>query len=83
MLAARMPVDLTAGHHLVGDPAEPAAHLHVRIPRVLAGGTPPGCQPAEVIITTHQIISDNQDRLAERPVPPRTSGPSLRSTRSL
>ena len=36
--AARMAVNLAAGHHLVGDPTEPASDLHVGISWILAGG---------------------------------------------
>src|SRR5690349_13967898 len=75
MLAARVPVDRLTRHHLVGDPAEPAADLDADVARILARQPPRGGLCPEVIIACDQIIGYAQDRFAERTVAPSHQGP--------
>ena len=65
LVAAGMAVGHLPGHHVVGNPAEPAGDLDVDVAGVRALEPPAGGQDTEMLITWDQIVGDRQDRAAQ------------------
>ena len=72
-----------AGHHLVGDPAEPTGGLDTDAAGVLAFEPPSRSQDREVFITLNQIICNRKDRGSQVAIGMSDQPPSRRSTWSL
>ena len=63
--AAGVAVGRAAGHHLVGDAAEPPGHADADVAGVLALQLPAGGQDAEVVVVIDQVVGDHHDGPAE------------------
>ena len=83
LLCARVPEGHSTGHHLVGDPAEPAGDPDADVAGVLALEPPSRGQDPEVIIAFDQIICNHEDRAPQVVVGVSHQRPSRRSTWSL
>ena len=57
-----MPKGHSTGHHLEGDPAEPACHSHADIASVRLLEPPSRGQDAEVLVAPDQVVGNDEDR---------------------
>ena len=64
-LGAGVPKGHSAGHHLEGDPAEPARHSHADVAGVRLLEPPSRGQDAKVLVAPDQVVGNHEDRASQ------------------